>query len=144
MIYSTRQAQGITRFLSKRVRSAYKRIRSTAWMRSIVAWKGPLHETRSNEKRNGFEREAKHVRTGNQTRSNETPNETLSLSLKCAQARLQTLPCSIRNSFKVIHWQRWLTINSLFTYMNKFTYMNRELFRFTQGVQITEDVLYFD
>ena len=26
--------------------------------------------------------------------------------------------------------------------MNKFTYMNRELFRLTQGVQITEDVLY--
>ena len=26
--------------------------------------------------------------------------------------------------------------------MNKFTYMNKELFRLTQGVQITEDVLY--
>ena len=27
--------------------------------------------------------------------------------------------------------------------MNKFTYMNTKLFRLTQGVQITEDVLYY-
>ena len=33
-------------------------------------------------------------------------------------------------------------MNNLFTYMNKFTYLNRELFRWTQGVQINEDVLH--
>ena len=27
--------------------------------------------------------------------------------------------------------------------MNKFTHMNREMFRWTQGVRITEDVLYW-
>ena len=33
-------------------------------------------------------------------------------------------------------------ITSLFNCLNKFTYLNRELFHLTQGVQITEDVLY--
>ena len=99
-------------------------------------------QTRWNEKPNAFERVAKHVWTRSQTRSNEKLTAFVQ-SLKRARTKLQT-PCYIiRNSFKTIHWQCWLMINSLFTYMNKFTYMNRELFCLTQGVQITEDVLYF-
>ena len=34
-------------------------------------------------------------------------------------------------------------INNLVTYMNKFSYLIEELFYSTQGVQITEDVLYY-
>ena len=86
MRYSTRQTQGITRFSSERVRSAYERVPTTAW-------------TRSNEKPNAFEREAKRVRTRSQTRSNEKPNA-FKREAKRVRTRSQTRSYEKPNTFQ--------------------------------------------
>ena len=102
IIYSPRQAQGITRSLSKHVRSA-------DWTRSIVVWNAFERETkhvrmrsqtRSNEKLNVLEREAKRIRTRSQThwtRSQMRSNEKLNaFEREAKRVWMRNLLCSLK------------------------------------------------